>query len=59
MSTEELMFLNYGVGEDLESPLDRNDIQPVHPKGDQFWVFIGRTEVEAETPNLWPPDAKS
>ena len=43
----------------LESPLDCKEIQPVHPKGDQFWVFIGRTDVEAETPILWPPDAKS
>ena len=39
----------------LESPLDCKDIQPVHPKGDQSWVFIGRTDVEAETPILWPP----
>ena len=43
----------------LESPLDRKEIQPVHPKGDQSWVFIGTTDVEAETPTLWPPDAKS
>ena len=43
----------------LESPLDCKEIQPVHPKGDQSWVFIGKTEVEAETPILWPPDAKS
>ena len=43
----------------LESPLDRKEIQPVHPKGDQSWVFIGRTDAEAETPILWPPDAKS
>ena len=43
----------------LESPLDGKEIQPVHPKGDQSWVFIGRTDVEAETPILWPPDAKS
>ena len=43
----------------LESPLDCKEIQPVHPKGDQFWVFIGRTDVEAETPILWPPDTKS
>ena len=53
------MFLNCGVGEDsLESPLDSKEIQPVHPKRDQFWVFIGRTDVEAETPVLWPPDAE-
>ena len=43
----------------LESPLDCKGIQPVHPKGDQSWVFIGRTDVEAETPILWPPDVKS
>ena len=43
----------------LESPLDCKEIQPVHPKGGQSWIFIGRTDVEAETPILWPPDAKS
>ena len=43
----------------LEIPLDCKEIQPVHSKGDQSWVFIGRTNVEAETPILWPPDAKS
>ena len=43
----------------LESPLDCKEIQPVHPKGGQSWVFIGRTDVEAETPRLWPPHAKS
>ena len=43
----------------LESPLDYKEIQPVHPKGDQSCVFIGRTDVEAETPILWPPDVKS
>ena len=42
-----------------ENPLDCKEIQPVHPKGDQFWVFTGRTDVEAETPILRPPDAKS
>ena len=54
LSTEELMLLNCGVGED-----SCKEIQPVHPKGDQSWVFIGRTDVETETPILWPPDAKS
>ena len=53
------MLLNCGVGEDLESPLDCKEIQPVPPKGDQSWVLIGGTDVEAETPILWPPDAKS
>ena len=43
----------------LESPLDCKEIQPVHPKGDQSWLFIGRTDVEAEGPILWPPDAES
>ena len=43
----------------LESLLGCKEIQPVHPKGDQYWVFIGRTDVEAETPVLWPPDRKS
>ena len=43
----------------LESPLDYKEIQPLHPKGDQFWIFIGRTDVEAETPILFPPDAKN
>ena len=43
----------------LESPLICEAIQPVHPKGDQSWVFIGRTDVEAKTPILWPPDAKA
>ena len=43
----------------LESPLHCEEIQPVYPKGDQSWVFIGRTDVEAETPILWPPDMKS
>ena len=43
----------------LASPLDSQEIQPVHPKGDQSWVFIGRTDAETETPILWPPYAKS
>ena len=43
----------------LESPLDNKEIQPVHPKGDQSWVFIGRTDTETEAPIVWPPDAKS
>ena len=47
------MLLNYAIEKTLESPLDCKEIQPVHPKGDQSWVFIGRTDVEAETPILW------
>ena len=43
----------------LESPLDSKEIQPIHPKGNQSWIFIGRTDAESETPILWPPDAKS
>ena len=54
---QDLKRLQYG--ETLESPLDCKEIQPVHSKGDQPWVFIGRTDAEAETPILWPPDAKS
>ena len=48
-----------GLEKTVESPLDFKEIQPVHPKGDQSWVFIGRTDVEAEIPILWPPDSKS
>ena len=47
------------VQKTLESPMDCKEIQQVHPKGDQSWLFIGRTDVEAETPIFWPPDAKS
>ena len=43
----------------LERPLDYKEIQPVHPKGNQFWILIGRIDAEAETPILWPPDAKN
>ena len=59
MSAKELMLLKCGVVKTLESPLDYKEIQPVHPKGAQSWVFIVRTVVEAETPILWPPDVKS
>ena len=52
------MPLNCGLEKTLESPLDYKEIQPVHPK-DQSWVFIGRTDAEAETPILWPSHAKS
>ena len=47
------------LGKTLESPLDHREIKPVNPKEDQSWVFIGRTDAEAETPILWPPDAKN
>ena len=59
MSIEELMLLNCGVGKTLESPLDFKEIQPVHPTGNQSWVFTGGTDVEAETPVLWPSVAES
>ena len=55
-----LQFLGHKeLEKTLETPLDFKEIKPVHPKGDQSWVFIGRCDVEAETPILWPPDAKS
>ena len=47
------------LGKTLESPLDSKEIKPVNPEGNQSWIFIGRTDVEAETPILWPPDVKS
>ena len=61
LSAEELMLFNCGVWtvEDFESLLDCKEIQPVHPKGNQSWMFIGRTDVKVETPILWPPDAKN
>ena len=52
------MLLNYDVEEDSESPLDCKEIKPVNPKGNQSWIFIGRTDAEPETPILWPPDVK-
>ena len=58
LSTKELMLLNCGVGEGFWESLDCKEIQPVHSKGDQPWIFIGRTDAEAEAPILWPPDAK-
>ena len=53
------MLLNCGVEKALESPLDCEEIQPVHPKGNKSWIFIGRTDAEGETPILWPPDVKN
>ena len=53
------MLLNCGVGEDSESPLDCKEIKPDNPQGNQSWIFIGRTDAEAETSILWPPDAKN
>ena len=59
LSAKELMLLNCGVGEDSWESLDCKEIQPVHSEGDQPWDFFGRTDVEAETPVLWPPGTKS
>ena len=52
-------FWTVVLEETLESPLDSKEIQSVHPKGNQSWIFIGRTDAEVETPILWPPDAKN
>ena len=53
------MLSNVVPEKTLESPLDCKEIEPVHPKGNQPWLFIGRTDVEAEAPILWPTDAKN
>ena len=53
------MFLHCGAGEDCLESLDSKEIKPTNPKGNQPWVFIGRTDAEAESPILWPPDAKT
>ena len=53
------MFLNYGVEKTLKGPLDCKEIKPVNPKGNQAWIFIGRTDAEAETPILWLSDVKN
>ena len=52
-------FLTVVLEKTLKSPLDRKEIQPVYPKGGQSWIFIGRTDAEAEAPILWPPDVKN
>ena len=60
LSAEELMLLNCGVGEDsLRGPWAARRSNPVHPKGNQSWIFVEMTDAEAETPILWPPDAKN
>ena len=59
LSDEELMLWTVVLDKTLESLLDGKEIQPVHPKGDQSCAFIGRTDAEAETPILWPPDSKN
>ena len=59
LSAEALSFWTVMLVMTLESPLDCMEIQPVHPKEDQSWVFIGRTDVEAEAPILWQPDMKN
>ena len=57
--SENWCFWTVVLEKTLESPLDCKEIQPVHPKGNQSWMFIGRTDAEAEIPILWPPDAKN
>ena len=52
-------FWTVVLGKTLENPLDSKEIQPVHPKGNESWIFIGRTDAEAKTPILWPPDVKN
>ena len=59
LATKNWCFWTVVLGKTLESPLSCKEIQPVHPKGDQSWVFTGRTDAEAETPILWPPDVRS
>ena len=61
LSTKELMPSNCGAGEDSSESLglSRREIEPVNPKGNQHWIFIGRTDAEVEAPTLWPRDAKS
>ena len=56
---EKWCFWNVVLEKTLESPLDSKEILPVHPKGNQSWIVIGRTDAEAETPILWPPDVKN
>ena len=58
-ATKNWCFWTAVLEKTLESPLDCKEIQPVHPKGNQSWIFIGRTDVEAETPIVWPPDVKN
>ena len=59
LSTEELMHLNGGIREDSQEPLGLQGDPPVNPKGNHSWIFIGRTDAEAEAPVLWPPDVKN
>ena len=59
LSTAELSFWTVVLEKTLESPLDYREIKPVHPKGNQSWIFIGRTDAEIEVPIQWPPDAKN
>ena len=53
------MVLNCGAGEDSWESLDSKEVKPVNPKANQLWIFIGRTDAEAETPILWPPDVNN
>ena len=58
-ASKESMLLNCGIRETFESPLDHRETKPVKPKGNQSWIFTGRTDAEADTPILWPPDVKN
>ena len=53
------MLSNHGAGEDSWESPGQQGVKPVHPKGNQFWIFTGRTDAETEAPILWPPDTKS
>ena len=53
------MLLKYGAGEDSSESLNSKDMKPVNPKGNQSWMFFGRTDAEAEAPIFWPPDVKT
>ena len=59
LSSKEMMLWTVVLEKTLESPLDCKEIQPINPKGNQSWMFIGRTDAEAEAPILWPPDVKN
>ena len=59
LSAKELMLLNCGLENTVESPLDCKEIHPVHPKGTQSWIFIGKTDAEAETLILWSLDVRT
>ena len=59
ISIDGIIFYSHVLEKTLENPLDCKKIEPVNPKGNQSWIFIGRTDAKAESPILWPPDGKS